>query len=783
MRFRMDRMKVLLLCSLAFSVAIVACDDDEPETPAESGGNENSGENSGGGGAPAGEPPLAGMQTHLDLIELAHLADVDHGGLYIDFGTPARMKYTSGTWNSGWGVDRIVDGETVSRFGDKGRVYFPSWATGALTLRLKIKAVGSNKLIAFVNGTNVGEPDVADGGFQTVELQVPSNVVRRGENYLLLRSTESTQVEGEAVSFEVASLWIRSEGATDAQAPPPITSREDIGGDARDGLAVDAPTNLSWYLDVPENAKLILGHGHISDGEAAISVRVTPEGEDTVEVERIDVGDSWGQSELDLSRFAGKIVRLELDASGNGRIALSRVLVAVPEVELTAAREVRNVIVLTIDTLRASKLRPYNRRSRVQTPAFDAFVADNALFEAAQSPENWTKPSVASILTSLFPATHGAKNDASRLPDSVTTLGEVFQSNDFETGSFIANGYVSRAFGFDQGWDHYTNYIRENKSTEAENVFGEAASWIEENKDGRFFAYIQTIDPHVPYDPPDEFLRMYDARNDYSGQVRNRQTHLLLEEAKRQRNAETPFFNDSDVQRLTGLHDGEITYHDRQFAAFLERLEEMGVADDTLIVITSDHGEEFNEHGSWGHGHSIFQELLHVPLAMRWPGVTNGGRRISQTVSTMDIGPTVLEAAGISIPEEFEGRSLATYLRGGARPGPAVAFSDFQENRRVIRGGDWKLILRSSLTYVLFNLGADPRERNELDGRRNPIAMRYLRILSGQQLGARNRARWLEGTFDAATEHTQEETMTEELCRQLVALGYMDCLSQFPGAM
>lgn len=788
MRSSRFKMPLKLVCALACSSALafgVACSDDDDESGEESAENGESGGGSGESGGSGGgeETPVEGMQTHLDLIQLAHLADVDHGGLYIDFGTAARMKYTSGIWNSGWGADRIVDGQTVSRFGDKGRVYFPAWEDGALTIRIHLRGVGSNQLLAFVNGTNVGEPRVEGDGFQTVDIEVPANLVRRGENYLLLRSTESTQVEGEAVSFEVASLWVRSAGATDAQAPPPLTSRETVGGSARDGLAVDAPTTLSWFVEVPQNGKLLLSHGHVSDGDASIRVRATPEGGDTANLGDIAVGDTWGSTTIDSAPLAGKIVRLDLDASGNGRIALSRVLVAIPEPQLAAAREVRNVIVLTIDTLRASKLRPYNSRSRVQAPAFEEFAGNGALFETAQTAENWTKPAVASILTSLFPATHGAKNDASRLPDTVTTLGEVFQANDFETGSFLANGYVSRAFGFDQGWDHYTNYIRENRSTEAENVFNEAAEWIEEHKDGRFFTYIQTIDPHVPYDPPDDFLRMYDARTDYDGQVQNRRTHLLLEEAKRQRDGQPELFNESDVRRLTALHDGEISYHDRQFAAFLAKLDEMGLADNTIIVVTSDHGEEFNEHGSWGHGHSIFQELLHVPLAFRWPGVTTEGRRIPQVVSTMDVAPTVLEAAGIEIPAAFEGRSLAEFIRGGVRPGPAVAFSDFQENRRVITGGGWKLVLRSSLTYVLFDLNNDPNERTELDGRRNPIAMRYLRILSGQQLGARNRTRWLEGSADAVEEHIQQETMTEELCRQLVSLGYMDCLSQFPGAI
>ena len=364
------------------------------------------------------------------------------------------------------------------------------------------------------------------------------------------------------------------------------------------------------------------------------------------------------------------------------------------------------------------------------------------------------------------------------------TLGEIYQRHGFKTASFLANGYVSNAFGFNQGWDHYTNYIRERRNTNASNVFGEAHDWIkshiEDHADERFFVYIQTIDPHVPYDPPDDFLRMYDARPDYAGQVRNRRTHLLLEDAKR--NPPRVTFDESDVQRLVALHDGEISYHDRHFGEFLEKLDELGVADDTIFVVTSDHGEEFNEHGSWGHGHSIFQELLHVPLLVKYPGVGRGGARVPHVVSTMGIAPTVLEATGHEIPDVFEGESLMPFVRGGAAPGPHVAFSDFQENRRVVRGRNWKLVLRSSLTYVLFDLERDPGEQNEVNPRQYPIAMRYLRTLSGQFLGASNRAEWLRGG-GAAVGHASTGNMTLELCQQLVALGYMACLEQFPGAI
>ena len=216
----------------------------------------------------------------------------------------------------------------------------------------------------------------------------------------------------------------------------------------------------------------------------------------------------------------------------------------------------RNVVVLLIETLRASKLQTYYAKSRVKTPAIDGFVEQGTVFERPQTPENWTKPAVASVLTSLHPATHRTKQDASKLPKSALMLSEVYKKAGFKTASFIANGYVSNAFGFDQGWDHYTNYIREQRNTNASNVFGEAQAWIEKNKDGRFFAYIQTIDPHVPYDPPAKFLEMYDAKPS-NGQVKNRRTHLMLDEAKK--NPKKYKFTQRDKERIEALHDGEIS--------------------------------------------------------------------------------------------------------------------------------------------------------------------------------------------------------------------------------
>ncbi|MCZ7681849.1 MAG: sulfatase [Sandaracinaceae bacterium] len=479
----------------------------------------------------------------------------------------------------------------------------------------------------------------------------------------------------------------------------------------------------------------------------------------------------WSEQLLDLSRFAGEVVRVELSVDGDAaEVGFAEPAIVVPMPPALAAARADSAIVVLVDTLRATKLRTYEPRSRVQTPALDAFAEQAAVFEHAQSPENWTKPSVASILTSLTPATHNTKEDRSALPDSALMVSEVFQQAGFATASFIANGYVSDRFGFGQGWDHYTNYIRENRRTEAENVFDEALEWIEAHRDERFFAYVHTIDPHVPYDPPDDLLRLYDP-DEYSGPISPRRTGLQLGDVKLGRLTLTA----RDIRRLEALHDGEITYHDRHFARFVERLRELGLYDRIVFVVTADHGEEFNEHGSFGHGHSVYQELLHVPLMVRWHGVIEP-RRVAPTVSTLDVSPTILEATGVPIPEVFEGQSLLSTARGVLRPGPAVAFSDKLDDRRVATAAGYKLIVRGNLTWSFFHLRDDPGERAQIDDPgRHPIALRYLRGLMGQHLGAADRGDWLHaGTGTSRALPAADSVIDRQLCEQLRAIGYHD---------
>jgi choline-sulfatase len=790
----MSRTRMVLVLTLGGALAsfFVACGGgDETPAPSSGGGSPTTedGTTAAAHGGTGDRPSAAGsLRMQLDLLDVAHLADVDHDGLYMDFGTPARAKYTMGAWqggsagHAGWLSDGVDGDETFTRAGESGRVYFDLREAGAITLRLRMRAVGSRHLQIFVNNRSLETGiDLAEAAeFRDYDLAVPAANVRVGENTLLLRFGGTVAVGDENVSVELSSIRvIAGTPAADEHWVAPdydsLVTRLEIDGTTRRALAVRAPTLVSYFVDVPEHAHLVFGVG----GEGAAStatahVVITPEGGEAHEVFSGPVAAIWNDQSIDLAAWSGQVVRIELrvDGTSEGRIgwAVPAIMVDPPTVA-AAGEPIRNVVVILIDTLRASKLRAYEPRSRVQTPVFDRLVEHGTLFERAQSEENWTKPSVASVLTGLTPATHGTKTDAARLPDSVEMVSEAFDAASFATGSFIANGYVSDRFGFDQGWDHYTNMIRENRSTEAESVYREAGDFIEQHRSERFFVYVQTIDPHVPYDPPAEYLRLYDARTDYAGQVRPRMTADLLESAKR--NPPGVTFDASDVTRLTALHDGEISYHDHWLGEFLTRLDQLGVGSDTLFVITADHGEEFHEHGSWGHGHSVYQELLHVPLLFYRPGMIPEGQRIGRTVSTLFVSQTVVDAAGISGMTHAEGRSLMPDIRGDVPTGFQVAFSDFLDDRRVIRAGRWKMIINGSNTKM-FDLQEDPGEHTEVtDMTHWPIAERYCRILLGQYLGARDRGRWWSASQSDATHfQTQETDVDEALRAQLRALGY-----------
>jgi arylsulfatase A-like enzyme len=391
------------------------------------------------------------------------------------------------------------------------------------------------------------------------------------------------------------------------------------------------------------------------------------------------------------------------------------------------------------------------------------------VFDRALAPENWTKPSVASILSGVYPTTHKTQDDRSKLPSSVVIAPEHFQKLGFETAGFVANGYVSRKFGFKRGWDTWTNYVRESKRNRAEYVVDDAIAWLESRpKEKPFFLYVHTIDPHVPYIPPRKYWTLYD-NGPYNGPVQPVQTAKLLEKVKSGKLT----LSDRDTSRLEALYDGEITYHDDQIVRLHDALKRMGLLDDTLIIVTSDHGEEFFEHGKVGHGHSLYEELLHVPLLVRLPEAQEGkGVHSNAEVSLVDILPTACEILGVECPEGIEGNTLVPLLKGKELDRfPSVSFSNFLGVQRAVRMGPFKAIYKAHMPSV-YNLATDPKETQNIS-RAQAVVLSGLRDALGKQMG-----RFINSEVNTEKKRTvrhkkEEANIDPEARRQLRALGYL----------
>ena len=717
--------------------------------------------------APAAPPalgtPIYDLAGHLAM---AHLRS--GGGLLVDLGTPARHKYTFGDWHSGWRGDYREHDTTYSYLGGStGKIVFDVAAdeAGGGAIDIRARATADQRGRVYLNGKQIGTADFSKAGFTDVDVPFADGL-RAGRNELLLRfNTRRTVHDGGSASLAVDYVRVAFADAEKGSAAAAYDAcLEKAGGDAGAGgeaLTLAPGESLTYDLPVPEGASL---GGTLSSADGGTLV-VSARGEDgrRAEVERREGKPEAASFAVALGAFAKAPAAITVAAEG-GTVKLDGAALFTPgdRPALEPVKPARNLIVILIDTVRADHLKPFDERARVHSDQIVRTAAEATVFERAFAQENWTMPSTATVLTGLFPTTHQAKTETNKVPDSVQLASQHFRKLGFTTAAFIANGYVSGKFGFERGWDQWTNYVREGKPNRAQFVADDVIAWLDHRqKDKRFFLYVHTIDPHVPYMPPKEYRALYDD-DPYDGPIVGTETAQLLEKIK----VGALHLNDRDKRRLEALYDGEISYHDDHLARIFSALEGAGLLDDTLVVITSDHGEEFFDHGSVGHGHTMYEELLHVPLIVRLPGAGKGsGRRVDADVGTVDVLPTACEILGVPAPAEVEGRSLVPLLEGDADDGwPRAAFSEFLDGQRAARMGRYKLIVRGTST-TLFDLVEDPHETRDLSDAA-PLALAMMRELLGAHLGR---------FVDARARRHASETVTidRETRAQLKALGYM----------
>ncbi len=312
-----------------------------------------------------------------------------------------------------------------------------------------------------------------------------------------------------------------------------------------------------------------------------------------------------------------------------------------------------HLYVWMVDTFRADKMHAYNPKTRVQTPNYDAFAADATRYAWATVQGTWSLPSHASLLTGVYPTVHRATAHESKLAPEVPFVAEELKRDGYKTAMFSSNGYISSKWGFDRGWDVDRNFIRESLPNSADYLWKTAKAWIAPLLPKREFVYLATIEPHVAYTPKKEFLVKYWDKP-YTGPIKPVQSGVQLGAIKGGKLK----VNDTDKAYLEALHDAEITGSDALFAKFIADLKQLGLYDTSVVAVVSDHGDQFYEHGSVGHGDTVYQELTHVPLIVRAPGLLPKGHVVNADVEMMDMAPTLLDLAGAKPDPKMQGASL-----------------------------------------------------------------------------------------------------------------------------
>ncbi len=450
-----------------------------------------------------------------------------------------------------------------------------------------------------------------------------------------------------------------------------------------------------------------------------------------------------------------------------------------------------NLLLISVDTLRADRLGCYGY-ARDTSPSVDGLAAEGVLFENAFSSSPKTTPSHMSIMTGLYPRAHnvymwkrgpdgvyGGKTLSAQVP----TLAEILAARGYVSAAFTGGGNVAGKIGFDRGFSVYD----ESGDTPG------ACAWIARNAGKPFFLFYHTYYTHDPYLPPPPYDQRYDP--EYAGGIVSGAA-LLSELGLRvggawaggawdklsERFWKTVDAGDPrDIRHLNALYDGSIAYVDHEFiAALLASLRAAGVLDRTLIVFTSDHGEEFLEHGRFRHD-SLYREVTRVPLILRLPGVLPAGKRVGQLVRSVDLLPTVLDILGLPLPSSVQGVSLLPAVRRDRDLGLEV-YADFDDFAppfiESVRTREWFYLMdqRDYLTregkkrapgfHWLFDAGRDPGEIADLSLSRPAAVARLQMRLRGLRIESSRLH------FERAAEQ-KATTMDAENLKRLKALGYL----------
>jgi arylsulfatase A-like enzyme len=393
-----------------------------------------------------------------------------------------------------------------------------------------------------------------------------------------------------------------------------------------------------------------------------------------------------------------------------------------------------NILLVSIDSLRSDHLSSYGYE-RETSPCIDRLASEGVRFETAVSSASWTLPAHVTLLTGLPAEYHGVRRVPLALAPDAVTLAEVLHDGGYATAGFVSGPFLNQIHGYSQGFELYdseasapTNLESHRTITSPELVRRVNAwlrDWSRSDRRRPFFLFLHMWDVHYDYVPPPPYDTLFDP--DYDGSIdgRNFDRSPDIRAGMDRR----------DLDHVIALYDGEIRYTDEHLEKILAAIRELGVERDKIAVVTSDHGEEFFEHGKKGHGKTLFEETVRVPLVLRYPRRVPAGQVVRSQVRLMDVAPTILGLARVetqagflsSVAEPARARDLSPWLTGGAEE-PFPELFAFSESALVPSDGIQRSVRSHRAKYIshvvgrerqamVFDLTQDPGERQDLAGR------------------------------------------------------------------
>ncbi|MFT3697334.1 MAG: sulfatase-like hydrolase/transferase [Kofleriaceae bacterium] len=631
------------------------------------------------------------VYSFVDNRLSAHL--IRNGGLTVNAGSAGFAKYTRiGNQLSGkktaWDLRKTVGDQKVANMtGKSATVFVPLTAAQVARPTVRIHAYvedDSNVSIKVNDGKDINGK--LTKGFSTVELAVPADQLKEGENAITIFAKKSLSLQ-----------WLQV-GGTAAPDDATATKLFDPGSKS---LELPKDQGLSYFVAIPEKAKLA---GDLSDGACGVAVTATGDDGHVIEGKLSGTG-----SAVDLTALGGHAARIDLVGTGCPSTSLANAaLVEAGDVAKPKRGDApKYVLFIIMDSLRADRIKAFNPKARPETPNWDKLADSSTVFLNTYVQGNESQVSHAAIWSSNYLAKHKAIEMKDHLAEKWMTIDEVAKAGGKYVAGASGNGYIRPARGYGNSWNQFVNHIEKGLGLKGADIVEQGFKFVQPKKDQPWFLYLGLIDTHVTWRAKQPWMDKCD------GGYKGRFEKEYGDDGPHGSNGKD--LTEKEQAHVRCLYDSNVSYQDDLLGQIQKKLTDWGVWDQTMLVITADHGDEQWEDGRVGHGGSERETLLHVPLLIHYPAMFPTAK-VTEGVEAIDILPTIADALGVQQDPEWQGMSLVP-LANGQGGYPLMSSSSQYENMHAGRIGHWKVKLMGTGVPHVYDLAKDADEKNDIYGK------------------------------------------------------------------